>query len=397
MIVDEILERKGRQTYEASPNWTARKVVAMLAAWNVGTVVVTDVRGNLIGIVSERDVIRALNEFGQNVMRFKVGDLMTKSVITCHPDTDIGEALSLMGRHRIRHLPVVGDDRLQGVISIRDVLDVRISMLEESFSMLERRERDASHALVAAEAADRAKTEFLAHMSHELRTPLNAIIGFSDVIAGDHLGSDVKLSRQYAEHINRAGQHLLKLVDAVLDLSKMVSGELDLEETAVEFDILLREALDPVEGYIADKQLTIHTDIAATDVVLTADRARLKQVLLNLLSNAVKFSRAGSVVELRAGIGGDGDLAIAISDHGAGMRPEHIAIALEPFRHIDNDPAHATTGTGIGLSLAKILVEKHGGSLSVTSQPGEGTTVSISLPGWRLRPSGTPPLLEAVA
>jgi signal transduction histidine kinase len=230
LLVGEILDRTGYQIHEVGPDWPVRRAAAMLAAWNVGTVLVTDFEGSLIGIISERDIIRSLNEFGGSVLRLKVRDLMTRSVVTCTLETEIGAALTLMAFHRIRHLPVVQDGKIRGIISIRDVLKFRVESLEESFTALVRSEQESAQARAEAELANRAKTDFLAHMSHELRTPLNAMIGFSDVIAGGLLGPDsTALNREYAAHINTAGRHLLKLVDEVLDLSKAVSGQLDLD------------------------------------------------------------------------------------------------------------------------------------------------------------------------
>jgi signal transduction histidine kinase len=391
VIVDEILDRKGRHVHEVSPDWPVSKAAAMLAAWNVGTTLVTDFHGSLLGIISERDIIRSLNEFGGSVLRIKVRDLMTKSVVSCTPETKVADALSLMGLHRIRHLPVMQDGKIRGIISIRDVLGFRLDTLEESFTALVSSERESTKARADAEFANRAKTEFLAHMSHELRTPLNAIIGFSDVIAGGFFGPDaVALNRQYASHINTAGKHLLKLVNEVLDLSKVVVGQLDLDETTINLSTLLRECIQEVQPQLAEKRLTLHTALAAGDVSLTADGVRLKQVLHNLLDNAIKFSCGGNDVELHSEVTGDGDLSISVIDHGIGMKTEHIPVALEPFRHIDNDPSHANNGTGIGLPLAKMLIEKHGGTLIVTSALGVGTTVSIVLPGWRIHRVGAP-------
>lgn len=385
MTLDEILDRKGRHIYEVSPDWPVNKAAALLAAWNVGSILVTDFHGSLLGIISERDIIRSLNEFGGSVLRIAVSDLMTRSVVTCSPETEISEALSLMALHRIRHLPVVAHGKIQGLVSIRDVLRFRLDSLEQSFTALVHSEQAAAQARVEAEFASRAKTEFLAHMSHELRTPLNAIIGFSDLIARGLAGPEAALhNRQYANHINGAGHHLLNLVNQVLDLSNVVSGKLDLDESTMVLGALLDECIDLVQPELAEKRLTLHTKVADTNLSLTVDGERLKQALLNLLSNAIKFSCSGDGLELRTEISGDGNLAISVTDHGIGMEPEHVPVALEPFRHIDGDASHASNGTGIGLPLAKMLVEKHGGSLSVTSKPGAGTTVSIAIPGWRI-------------
>lgn len=396
MIVDEILDRKGRRVHEVSPDWPVSKAAALLAAWNVGTTLVTDFKGGLLGIISERDIIRSLNEFGGNVLRIKIGDLMTRSVITCTPEAEIGEALSSMAYHRIRHLPVVKDNKIQGIISVRDVLRFRIETLEENFSLLMRSEEEAKRLRAEAEAANRTKTQFLAHMSHELRTPLNAIIGFSDVIAsGLFDGDTAALNCQYAKHVNTAGRHLLKLVTDVLDLSNMVSGQLDLKESTIELGALVGGCADEFQNKLAERHLGFATSIPDQKLLLMVDDLRLKQVLANVLSNAIKFSRVGGRIELVAAVNGGGDLSIAITDHGIGMRPEHVPISLEPFRHIDSDPTHSSNGTGIGLPLAKLLIEKHGGRLGIKSRFGKGTTVTILVPGWRIDRTTASELLPA--
>jgi signal transduction histidine kinase len=392
MRVEAILDRKGCHLYEVSPDWPVRRAIALLASWKVGTTLVTDFEGGLLGIISERDVIRALNESGGSILRVRVRELMTRLVITCTPETTIPEALSLMAVHRIRHLPVVRGAKILGLISIRDVLEFRLEGLEEHFAALIRAEQEsqcgrggAERERKPTELASRVKTEFLANMSHELRTPLNAVIGFSEIIASEHFGPDATdLYRQYVGHINASGRHLLNLVNEVLDLSKVVSGQLELQESTVDLGGLLRECADLLAVQITEKQLTLRTTVPEELPSLSADALRLKQVLLNLLSNAIKFSHIGSVVEARAHITGEGDLTIAIIDLGIGMRPEDIPIAFEPFRQIDGDAAHAHEGTGLGLPLAKMLVEKHGGTVAVTSALGEGTTVDIAIPGWRI-------------
>lgn len=146
MRVEAILDRKGCHLYEVSPDWPVRRAVALLASWKVGTTLVTDFEGGLLGIISERDVIRALNESGGSILRVRVRELMTRSVITCTPETTIPEALSLMAVHRIRHLPVVRGAKILGLISIRDVLEFRLEGLEEHFAALIRAEQESARA-----------------------------------------------------------------------------------------------------------------------------------------------------------------------------------------------------------------------------------------------------------
>jgi two-component system cell cycle sensor histidine kinase PleC len=225
-------------------------------------------------------------------------------------------------------------------------------------------------------------------MSHELRTPLNAIIGFSEVIVGQIYGAGAgERYRECASYINASGQHLLRLVNDILDLSKLAAGQLDLAESLVDLKTLMRDSVDLVLSQAQQKGVTISTAIAEGLPPLMAGELRLKQVLLNLLSNAVKFSRPGGAVALSAELRPSGDLAIAVADQGIGMKPQDIPIALEPFRQIDNALSRSYEGTGLGLPLAKMLVEKHGGSLALESALGIGTTVTVVLPASRLRPA----------
>ena len=246
----------------------------------------------------------------------------------------------------------------------------------------------ADKARSTAEQASRVKSEFLAHMSHELRTPLNAIIGFSEVIKDQVLGPlGNERYRGYVTDIFSAGQHLLQLVNDVLDLSRLESGKVMLSEG--EFDVagLIRDCVKLVKGQ-ADRH-SIHLAVELpSDLLLVSvygDERRLRQVLLNLLSNAIKFSPEGQSVTIAAARTASGELVITVRDTGIGMEPANIPAALQPFRQLDGPLTRRFEGTGLGLPLAKTLVELHGGTLALESARGAGTTVTVALPKERLR------------
>jgi signal transduction histidine kinase len=261
-----------------------------------------------------------------------------------------------------------------------------VSDLVERGDELARSQRELRLAKEQAEVASRTKSQFLANMSHELRTPLNAIIGFAEVIEREFFGPvGVAQYASYAADIHRSGQHLLSLINDILDLSKVEAGRFEI----VEQDFALVEAIDEAKRLLdirAQKAgLAISSEIGTDIARIYADRKLLSQALLNLLSNAVKFTPAGGQVRIAAKRDGAGDLLISVSDTGIGMAPEEIPRALEPFGQIDGTLARRYDGTGLGLTITKAFIEMHGGALSLDSEKGRGTTATIRLPGWRCR------------
>jgi PAS domain S-box-containing protein len=241
----------------------------------------------------------------------------------------------------------------------------------------------------AAEAASRTKSQILATVSHELRTPLNAIIGFSEVISQALMGAVDKRYREYASDIHKAGTHLLTLINDVLDLSKIEVGQLKLHEEPVDL-VQLITGCHRLVAERARESLVRIDEISGEDIPLVfGDELRLKQVILNLLSNAVKFTAAGGTggqVTIDTKRATNGGLAIAITDTGIGMKHEDIPVALSPFRQLDNAFNRRSEGTGLGLPLAKMLVELHDGVLEIESKIGIGTTVHVRLPKERVLP-----------
>ena len=235
-----------------------------------------------------------------------------------------------------------------------------------------------------AELASRAKSGFLANMSHELRTPLNAIIGFSETIMQEIMGPVGNPHyREYAEHINLSGQHLLALINDLLDLSKIEAGKLDLVETTVDIRALLKDCQVFVSDLAQSKSLTLETDIAEDLEHVYCDEQKLKQVIVNLLSNAVKFTNNGGRVSVAARREGEDTLCLVVADNGIGIAPDQMATVMMPFGQAKQTHMYDTEhkGTGLGLPLSKSLVELHGGEFRIESRLAEGTTVSVYLPG----------------
>jgi signal transduction histidine kinase len=238
------------------------------------------------------------------------------------------------------------------------------------------------HAKAAAEAANRTKSRFLAFITHELRSPLNGIIGFSEMLRQEVLGPlGTARYKEWASDINRGGEHLLALINDLLDISKAEAGRLALEREQVDLAELVASCIRLV-GPIAEKKLvSLKLEVQAQPgLALRIDALRMRQILINILSNAVKFANHDSQVKVAIrDLGNDGFL-IAISDRGIGMRPEDVPLALEPYGQVGSPPSRRHEGTGLGLPLAKMLVEGHGGRLEIESALGKGTTVKIRLP-----------------
>jgi signal transduction histidine kinase len=377
MYIGEILRRKGGDLITVQPESPVRETVALLAAKNIGSVLVIDADGSLAGIISERDVIRSLSRCESHLLDQPISDLMTSSVIACAPENSVEDALSLMGHHHIRHLPVMRDRKIVGLISIRDVLEVRLQIMEENFQALTRAEQEARQAKTEAELSNRAKTEFLQNISHELKTPLNAIIGFADVLAGQNL-SPVHLD--YLQDIAHSGRHLLEIVENLLDLSRIDIKELEPQEELLSVPSLISTCVHVISERAERNGVNLRVDTGAALPMLSADRRMTKQMLTNLLSNAVKFTPEGGEVSINCAGSPDDGLRVRVSDTGIGIAPEHLATVLKPFHQAEAATDRRYEGIGIGLTLVNAMIQAHGGALSLESEVGAGTIATLSFP-----------------
>ncbi|HEY0265517.1 MAG TPA: HAMP domain-containing sensor histidine kinase [Rhizomicrobium sp.] len=237
-----------------------------------------------------------------------------------------------------------------------------------------------------AEAASLAKSQFLANMSHELRTPLNAILGFSELIATRMFQDHPDRNYEYAGLIHASGHHLLALINDILDLAKIEAGRWKLEEAELDLHRIAEESLQLVTWRTKDSKAVLHNAIPENLSLLYADERAVKQILLNLLSNAVKFTPEHGTVTAFAETRPDGGLVFGVSDTGIGIAPEDQNRVFDSFGQGKHDVAIADKGTGLGLAIVKGLVESHGGTVSLTSEVGKGTRVTVSLPPARVRP-----------
>jgi signal transduction histidine kinase len=236
----------------------------------------------------------------------------------------------------------------------------------------------------AAEAANRAKSEFLANMSHELRTPLNAIIGFSGMMSDRMFGSLNDRYVEYANIIGNGGRHLLAIITDILDLAKADADKLLLAEKEIDLGEIVGLSSQMVQDMARGAQVDFASETEALLPMVIGDAAKLTQILVNLLSNAIKFTRPGGKVRLKVERSERRGLTFRVEDTGIGMSADQIPVALEPFGQISNGLTRRYDGVGLGLPLTKRLVELHGGTIEIDSEPGQGTIASVHLPQTRL-------------
>lgn len=283
------------------------------------------------------------------------------------------------------------------------VMAFLIAVLGSTFLVLaERLHRDHFHALSlraenadlvdiisaaneAAKSADLAKAAFLGSISHELRTPLNAILGFSEILKDELFGAIGQPQyRDYALLIHNSAEHLLEVINEVINISEAESGRLKLDEEIVDIGRVIRLCVNLLTSRAGAKAAPISVNLAPNLPALRADPRRLRQILLNLLSNAVKFTPKDGRIALDAAIEPSGALAVVVTDTGVGMSPEDLARATEPFARGDARLSRRFAGAGVGLPLSKALVELHGGELAIASIEGAGTSVTARFPKERL-------------
>lgn len=347
-------------------------------------------QGRPIGIVNRHEFLVALSHlFGRALYdRKSIRSLMDGSPLI----VDVNAELSDLNNRIVTEKPgallkgfiVTEGGRYIGV-------GTPLSLLQFNIEHMKSRATELQCAWRSAEAAHRAKSQFLAQMSHELRTPLNAIIGFSEVIKGEVFGPvGNQRYAEYAQDIHESGGHLLALINEVLDMAKIEAGRIELDDRIIRLDTVVDAALRMVKTAAAKKTISLTTALPAAMPSLLVDDVKLRQVLVNLLANAVRFTQPGGRISVEAHDPADEGLEIRIRDSGVGMAPDQIAVALEPFGQVEQRSDTASEGTGLGLPLAKSLVELHGGFLEVESRVGVGTTVTVRLPSFRLvRPSRT--------
>ncbi|MEJ1158032.1 sensor histidine kinase [Prosthecomicrobium sp. N25] len=286
----------------------------------------------------------------------------------------VGTDITQLKRHEERLTE--SEKRLMG--TVMDLRQSRQALERQTQELVEMAEKYAGEKQ-KAEEANRIKSDFLANMSHELRTPLNAIIGFSDIMRSGMYGAfGPDKFAEYARDIHASGTFLLRVINDILDMSRIEAGALALDPEEFAMDEIVSEATRVLTPQADEKRIRVETELEA-GLVFTADRRAVKQILLNLLSNAMKFTGPGGKVTIRARSVGDA-ITVSILDSGIGIPREHIRTLGRPFVQVANQFTKTHKGSGLGLAIARSLVELHGGSMKIASTVGVGTVVSIRLP-----------------
>jgi len=308
-----------------------------------------------------------------------------------------GTVIDVTERYKAEQMLEEHRDQLQQIIEER-TRKLRVEITERQYAQESLQQANASlEARVAertrqlqlettkAELANKTKTEFLNNMSHELRTPLNAIIGFSDMIRSETFGP--LENTRYLEYINdiyHSGSFLLDIISDILDISKIETATLCLDEETVDIPQLLKACEVVVSGRARERGIKLVFKVASNLPALLADKRRVMQVIVNLLSNAVKFTAPGGKVTIEAGLNRNKAHFFKVEDCGIGIPENHLQHIFEPFGRVENSFVREHEGVGLGLPIAKSLVEQHGGSLVLSSQENIGTVVEVTFPKTRV-------------
>ncbi|MEI6987551.1 MAG: ATP-binding protein, partial [Rhodospirillaceae bacterium] len=388
------------QTRSAAAAWSEQQVAdAALRASQERNAAILAAAADGILAINPCGRMETVNAAAARIFGYQPKEMLGRNITMLMP------ALSRCGHERM--LAVYHNNGAVGVLeSKREVLGLRsdgsefpleiaVSKLDQSGEPLliavladitERKETELAlrSAKLDAEAANQAKSQFLAHMSHELRTPLNAIIGFSDMMMHEMMGGLSPVYLDYARNINDSGRQLISIIDDLLDVSRLQLGKFTLTEGEVDLRSAVVGAFAMVRPRAEDSGIIFAEAVPESLPKLHGDSRAIRQIVINLVSNAVKFTPRGGTVQVSVEDSPDGRLLLVVADTGCGIPPELIDRVLDPFHHADAFKASKTRGIGLGLPICRWLMELHGGSLTIKSSHPAGTTVVADFPKERV-------------
>ncbi len=358
-----------------------------------GVFVVAAVHGTARNLQARLDLREGI--VGQTVLDRRIAVLEEHSLMQVNTGLDLTPARvtvivpvyyqdRIMGAMTLAHTAAPDETTLNFLTQLGQQLGIALQNLDQYTNLqtisgqLQARQAEIETKNRDLERADQMKSEFLANMSHELRTPLNAIIGFSELLQEQFYGPLNKEQDDYLANIRTAGEHLLGLINDILDLSKIEAGRMELDLEAVDLPQVLASSITIVKEKAHNNGVHLSVDVGDTGAI-TADARKLKQILFNLLSNAVKFTPSGGSVSLTAHVDGE-TAAIAVTDTGTGISAEDQQKLFREFTQVDGSLSRRHEGTGLGLALTKRLIELHSGTISVRSALGAGSTFTVRLP-----------------
>jgi len=404
----EILRTIARAQSDAQPVFdTIIRSAARLCRSVMASVLLTDGRtlylpANYGGTPEARDAVRARFPLPLDSETVSGAAIMTRSVVNV-PDVEdpsipefTRQAGRLLGFRSLVTVPMLREGEVVGALNVcrqeaGRFSDAEVALLEtfadqaviaienvRLFKELQASNREIAEKSRQIEIASQHKSEFLANMSHELRTPLNAIIGFSEVLLERMFGEVNEKQTEYLQDILVSGQHLLSLINDILDLSKIEAGRMELEPADFDLPSAIDNALTLVRERAGRRGITLGLAVDDRVGVIHGDERKVKQVLLNLLSNALKFTPEGGRIDVRAAVSGE-LVEVSVADTGVGIAPEDQEAVFEEFRQVGTADKKVG-GTGLGLALSRKFIELHGGRIWVKSHVGQGSTFTFTLP-----------------